>query len=134
MQNKENKFLKILIADENVQHRNTLASRLRLLGNHIEIASGGFHLLNIIENANDFVPFIIIHEDLSDMSALECILLARTNNDPEKLPILFISKDKSKENIDEILRNGASEYFVESTILQPIVESIKKFATQMKLS
>ena len=134
MQNKESKYLKILIADENVQHRNTLASRLRLIGIHVEIASGGFHLLNILENANDFVPFIIMHEDLSDMSALECILLTRTNYDPEKLPILFISRDNSKEKIDEIISNGANEYFVESTILQPIVESIKKFTTQMKLS
>ena len=134
MQKKENKFFKILIADDNVQYRNTMATRLRLQGLHIEISSGGFHLLNIIENAHDFMPIVIIHEDLSDMSALECILLIRTSKEPEKLPIIFISKDNSKEKIDEIISNGANEYFIESSVLQPIVESIKKVTTQLKLS
>jgi DNA-binding response OmpR family regulator len=129
----EEKFFKIVIVDENVQFRNTLASKLRIEGFHVEFASGGFHLLHVLEKHWDY-NLIILHEDMVDMSAEEMVTHVRSHTTKVQLPILFISSKSSEDEICEMIFNGANEYIVKSTNYQPIVDRAKKYFTLLKNS
>jgi response regulator RpfG family c-di-GMP phosphodiesterase len=129
----EEKDFKILIVDENVQFRNTLASCLRLQGYNVEFATGGFHLLHVLETYKDYC-LLIMHEDMLDMSAEEIILLIRTNKTKKDLPILFISQNKDNEEICEMIFKGANEFIFKTANFQPIIERAKKYFTLLKNS
>lgn len=124
---------RILIADENIQFRNTLASRLRLEGFSVEFSDGGFHLLHTLDNNWDF-NLVIFHEDMSDMSAYEIISLIRTSKSKAELPILFISQQTAEDKIGEMIFCGANEYIVKSSNFQPIIERARKYFTLLKNS
>lgn len=129
----EEKYFKIIIVDENVQFRNTLASRLRMQGFHVEFATGGFHLLNVLERHWDF-SLIIIHENMNDMPAEEMISLVRIHKNKTELPILFISAQKNEEEVCEMVLNGANEFILQPKTPQPIVERAQKYFALLKNS
>lgn len=128
----EEKHFKILIVDENIQFRNTLATRLRLQGFNVEFATGGFHLLHVLEK-HDYC-LVIMHEGMLDMSAEEIISLVRTTKNKTDLPILFISQNSNEEEICDMIFSGANEYIVKTANFQPIVERAKKYFTLLKNS
>lgn len=129
----EEKHFKILIADENIQFRNTLASRLRLQGFTVELATGGFHILHMLEKSRDY-SMLIFHEDMHDMPSAEVVMLIRTTKNKTELPIVFISQDNSEDEICEIILNGANEYVVKSSNFQPIVDRAIKYFNLVKNS
>lgn len=124
---------KILISDENVVYRNTLAARLRLQGFNVEIIEGGFHLLHLLETTTD-CSLVIMHDDMQDMPAIEIISLIRNIRDKVSLPILFISEDNNKETIFTISSLGANEFIFKSPNMQPIVERVNKYYNLLKNS
>lgn len=129
---KEKNF-KILLIDENVQFRNTLASRLRMTGFHVEFASGGFHLVYLLEKNGDY-NLIIIHENMGDMSAEEMVQLVRLHKTKTELPILFISAKSNEEEIFEMVLMGANEFIVTPKTPQPIIERAQKYFGLIKNS
>ena len=129
----EEKNFKIILVDENTQYRNTLASRLRLQGFHVELVAGGFQLLHILEKHWDY-NLVILHENMTDMSAEEMISLIRTQKSKGELPILFISKNENEEDICDMIFNGVNEYIVKSANFQPIVDRAQKYFTLLKNS
>ena len=129
----EEKHFKILIADENIQFRNTLASRLRLQGFTVELATGGFHILHMLERSRDY-SMLIFHEDMHDMPSAEVVMLIRTTKNKTELPIVFISQDSSEDEICEIILNGANEYVVKSSNFQPVVDRAIKYFNLVKNS
>lgn len=133
MASDQEKNFRILIADENIQFRNTLASKLRIEGFPVEFSNGGFHLLHILERHWNF-NLVIFHEDMSDMPAFEIISLIRESKPKAELPILFISQKTDEEEICEMIFNGANEYVVQSSNFQPIVDHARKYFTLLKNS
>ncbi len=124
--NKEQDF-NILIVDENVQYRNQLASRLRLKGYYVEFATGGFHLLNMLEKSNKNFHCVLIHNDMNDMSAFEITGLVRTFKNKSELPILFLSRSASKEDIKEILIYGVNDFLQKTHEQHKVLEKINHF-------
>lgn len=133
MQITEEKSFKVLIVDENIQFRNSLATCLRLQGFSVEFATGGFHLLHILEWHKDF-SLIILHEDMFDMPAEEIIMLVRNTKNSTELPLLYISQNKNEEKICDIILNGANEYIFKTANFQSIVEKAKHYFTLLKNS
>lgn len=122
---------KILILSENVSFRNILASKLRLDGFDVEFISGGFHLLSYLEKNHD-VDLIICNEAMPDMSAEEIISMVRISKTKSEMPILYISKSDSEDEIYEIILQGANEYIVQSPNFNPILERAHKYMTISK--
>lgn len=129
----EEKDFKILIVDENVTFRNTLASRLRLVGYNVEFATGGFHLLHVLERNRDY-GLLIFHEHMLDMPAEEMISLVRTQKNKSDLPILFISENSSEAEICDMVLTGANEYIVKTANFKPIIDRAQKYFTLLKNS
>ena len=118
---------KILMLSENINFRNILAGKLRIENFDVEFATGGFHVLHMIERYNDEINMVIIHEDMSDMAAQEIISLIRHSKSKTSLPILFISKEGSEEDICDTIFIGANDYIVQTTNYKPIVERAQKY-------
>lgn len=122
---------KILIASEATNFRNILAGKLRLDNFEVEFATGGFHMLHLLERPLDY-NMVIINEDMHDMSAPEMIGLIRLAKSKQELPILYISKDNKEENICDLVFIGANEYIVQTPNFKPILERAHKYHQILK--
>ena len=118
----------ILLATENVTFRNNLATSLRMQGYKVELANGGFHLLHVLE-FTDNIDLVILHENMHDMSAYEIVSLIRVNKTKEELPVVFISRSKKVEEIDEMLSIETNEFIEQTPAFQPIIIAAKKYCS-----
>lgn len=123
---------KILILSENVQYRNTLASKLRIEGFTVEFASGGFHLLHLIERYRNEFNMVICHENMLDMSADEIISMCRLSRTKAELPIVYISKNNDEEQVCDIIFQGANEFVLHSNNMLPVIERARKYLQAQK--
>ncbi len=123
------KNFRVLIASENLNFRNNLATKLRGENYVVDLATGGFHLLHLLEQEKEF-SLIIIHENMHDMPGFEAISIIRVNKSKQELPILYISKNDSEDEVCEMVFTGANEYVVQSTSFLPIIERAKKYFKQ----
>lgn len=133
MQIVDEKSFKILLATENQTFRNNLGQKLRFEGFNVELATGGFHLLHLLEYSRDY-NLVILHENMHDMPACEIVSLVRTQKNKADLPIIFISKDQKEETVVEMIQWGANDYVVQSTNLSPITEKTKKYFQSIRNS
>ena len=124
---------KILISSETINFRNILAGKLRLEGFEVEFATGGFHMMHILEKFTDY-KMVIINEHMHDMSAQEMIGLVRLTKSKQELPILFISKSNNEEDICDMVFTGANEYIVQSPNFNPILERAHKYLQILKVN
>jgi DNA-binding response OmpR family regulator len=122
---------KILISSETINFRNILAGKLRLEGFEVEFATGGFHMMHILEKFTDY-KMVIINEHMHDMSAQEMIGLVRLTKSKQELPILFISKSNNEEDICDMVFTGANVYIVQSPNFNPILERTHKYLQILK--
>lgn len=123
---------KILILSENVNYRNTLASKLRIEGFSVEFASGGFHFLHLVERYRSDFRVIICHENMKDMPADEMISMCRLTKAKSELPILFISKNNNEETVCDMILLGANEFVLQSNNMLPVIERIRKYQNAFK--
>jgi len=124
---------KVLISSETINFRNILAGKLRLEGFEVEFATGGFHMMHILEKFTDY-KMVNINEDMHDMSAQEMIGLVRLTKSKQELPILFISKSNNEEDICDMVFTGANEYIVQSPNFNPILERAHKYLQILKVN
>ncbi|MDC1175685.1 response regulator [Bacteriovoracaceae bacterium] len=125
----------ILIADENINRRNNTSSRLRMLGYETEMSTGGFHIIHLLEMAqeNGFrYRMLAIFEDMEDMAGKEVLSLARDIEDKENMPILYLSKNKDAQEVLDTMQAGANEYISDIENFKTILDKIKKFAPLKK--
>ncbi|MBY0414476.1 MAG: response regulator [Bdellovibrionales bacterium] len=122
---------KVIIISENINFRNNLASKLRLENYDVELATGGFHLLHLLEKDNN-KTLIICNGDMPDMPALEMISLARVVRTKLELPIIYISKEAPDNDIVSLIQTGNIDYLIQSTNFNSIVERAQKYFHQMK--
>jgi len=116
----------ILISDKDVTRRNNTASRLRVSGYEVELATGGFHVCHLIEKAQFFC--VIIFDNQHDMSGLEILSLSRTVHDKSELPIIYIAKTSDKGLVMEAFENGLNEFITFTPqFYNSILEKLKKF-------
>lgn len=122
----------IVIVDENATYRNQLASRLRMMGFYIEFATGGFHLMHILEKEGKNFHLVIVHNNMSDMSAYEMTGLIRTFKSKSELPILFISRSVSPEDLKELVTFGINDFYQKTNEQHKIAEKVQKFFAARK--
>lgn len=117
----------IIIVDENTNYRNQLASRLRMMGFYVEFATGGFHLLNMLEKENKVYHLIIMHNNMHDMSAFEMTGLVRTFKAKTDLPLLYLSRSVAPDELKEMVQFGINDFFQKTHEQHKVVEKAQKF-------
>ncbi|MBH48212.1 MAG: hypothetical protein CME71_08590 [Halobacteriovorax sp.] len=78
----------ILIVDDNQQRKMALSSRLRMQGYTIDIATGGFHSIHLIEK--NHYNLVLIIDDMEDMAAHETIGLIRACKSSSGIPVIVL--------------------------------------------
>tara|TARA_R110000868_G_scaffold117600_6_gene312256 strand:- start:2336 stop:2722 length:387 start_codon:yes stop_codon:yes gene_type:complete len=87
----------ILIIDDNQQRKMALSSRLRMQGYTIDIATGGFHSIHLIEK--NHYNLVLIIDDMEDMAAHETIGLIRACKSSSATPVIVLrSSGQELEN------------------------------------
>lgn len=118
--------LQILLIDGDSKRRNNFASRLRVQGYDVELATGGFHALHLVEKFNYFC--LIILENMHDMPGSEILTLSRVIKEKEELPIIYISKTTDQNEVLSAFENGANDFIVYSPkCYSSIIEKLEKF-------
>ncbi|MGB0454286.1 MAG: hypothetical protein ACPGJV_11300 [Bacteriovoracaceae bacterium] len=116
-------YAKSLILVDQSRQRNNLSSRLRMSQFKVELALGGFHALNLIENGEFDV--VLIKNDQEDMSAKELVGLIRTRWDEKKLPSVVLMKNLTEEENAEIIDFGANFCFEASTDYIDVLKTLQ---------
>lgn len=78
----------ILIVDDNQQRKMALSSRLRMQGYTIDIATGGFHSIHLLEK--NHYNLVLIIDDMEDMAAHETIGLIRACKGSSQTPVIVL--------------------------------------------
>jgi DNA-binding response OmpR family regulator len=115
--------LQILLCDNNIKERDSLASRFRLAGHAIITADSGFHIIHLCEKQKYDV--IILGEKLSDMPGREALTLLRQAKTAVELPIVFMSAETTKEDLNLLLEWGANEVVQKTTNFNLYLNALK---------
>jgi CheY-like chemotaxis protein len=121
----------IVIVSENPNFRNILSSKFRMENFDVEIATGGFHLLHLLEKEKS-VNMIIFNGDMPDMSAFESISLIRETKSMRELPIVFVVKTITDSDISRLVTDGKIDFHAQTPDFNPIIERAQKYFQQMK--
>jgi len=119
---------KILIADESLQDLRIHASTLRKQGYEVSCARGGEDTLKILES---MIPdLFLIDTAMRDMDGYELCRRLKQNTVWRSIPVIFITDNRSPENIDQGYASGGVDYIVKPCHLS---EFLSRVRTQIKL-
>tara|TARA_R110002049_G_scaffold40326_1_gene122962 strand:- start:182 stop:577 length:396 start_codon:yes stop_codon:yes gene_type:complete len=109
---KPNARKSILLIDDHQQRKTELSSRLRMQGYTIDIATGGFHGVHLMEkNSYDLVMMI---DDMSDLSTQETVGLIKAtaqkkNSDIPVMVMRSVGKELDDDEIEFIKQENVSQ-------------------------
>ena len=113
----------ILIADDSTAMRAMLTSTIESLGDyHIVEASSGFEALRLLPRRK--VDLILTDINMPDINGLELISFLHNNPNYQDIPVIIISSEGSRKDIDKGKLLGADEYVVkpfEPSMLQELI-------------
>jgi len=115
----------LLLADGNQKRRQNLASGLRINRVEVDLATGGFHIINLIEN-DDFCT-LVLNGHLEDMSWKEVVLLVRDIKTKEELPIILGVKNLSQDLILEAVELGVNDFIKDPENLAILLEKTSRY-------
>ena len=122
----------IIIASETPNFRNVLSSKFRMENFDVELATGGFHLLHLLEKEKP-VNMIVINCDMPDMSAYEIISMIRESKAKTELPIIYIANSIPTNEIGELISNGLIDFLPHTDNFHPVISEAQKIFQQIKL-
>ena len=119
---------KILIVDESLQDLRIHASTLRNQGYEVFCARGEDDALMILES---MIPdLFLIDTGMRDLNGYELCRRLKQNSDLRTIPVIFITGNRSPENIDQGYASGGVDYIVKPCHLS---EFLSRVRTQIKL-
>ena len=119
---------KILIVDESLQDLRIHASTLRNQGYEVFCARDEDDTLMILES---MIPdLFLIDAGMRDLNGYELCRRLKQNSDWRTIPVIFITGDRSSENIDQGYASGGVDYIVKPCHLS---EFLSRVRTQIKL-
>jgi two-component system, chemotaxis family, chemotaxis protein CheY len=99
----------ILIADDSPAMRSMLVSTIEMLGDfRIIEASSGFEALRLLPREK--VDLILTDINMPDINGLELISYLRNNSNYISIPVVIITTESSRKDIEKGKLLGANEY------------------------
>lgn len=116
----------ILVVDDSTAMRSLLVATLESLGSlNILQAANGFEALRILPRQE--INLLLTDINMPDINGLELLSFVRSNPLYKELPVIIISTEGSKKDIDKGLSMGASEYMVKPFQPEQLLEIVRKF-------
>lgn len=120
------KSFTILIVDDSAAMRSLLVSTLETLGNlSIVQAPNGFEALRMLPREQ--VDLILTDINMPDINGLELLSFIRNNPIYKDVPVVVISTEGSRKDIEKGLSLGANEYLVKPFQPEQLLEIVKRF-------
>jgi two-component system chemotaxis response regulator CheY len=130
--------LNILVAEDDIETRNSLVSDLKWLGfNSIIEAEDGVQALGFFNNPPDgIVKFDIIISDMvmPNASGLELILNIRSIDIKKTIPFLMLTSKSDKDTIIQCVKAGVTSYLLKPWSKQSLSEKIAFCISKIKES
>lgn len=115
----------ILVVDDSAAMRSLLVATIETLGPIKTVqAANGFEALRILPREE--VDLILTDINMPDINGLELLSFVRSNPLYQKLPVIIISTEGSRKDIDRGLSLGANEYLVKPFIPAKLLELVQR--------
>ncbi len=115
----------ILIVDDSAAMRSLMVATIETLQPvRIVQAANGFEALRILPR--EAIDLILTDINMPDINGLELLSFVRNNPLYQKLPVIIISTEGSRKDIDRGLSLGANEYLVKPFIPSKLLELIQR--------
>ena len=120
------KSFTILVVDDSAAMRSLLVSTLESLGPvTILQAPNGFEALRILPRQE--INLLLTDINMPDINGLELLNFVRSNPLYKELPVVIISTESSRKDVDKGLSLGASEYLVKPFLPEQLLEIVRRF-------
>jgi CheY-like chemotaxis protein len=100
---------KILLVDDDMRNIFALTGALEQKGALVEIARNGFEALEKLDEVDD-IDMVLMDVMMPGMDGLEATRRIRADSRFQKLPIIAITAKAMKDDQDQCLKAGASDY------------------------
>ena len=119
------KISTILIVDDSGAMRSLLVSTIEKLGNFkIVQAANGFEALRLLPREQ--IDLIITDINMPEINGLELLSFVRNNPLYREVPVIIISTEGSRKDIEKGLSLGANEYLVKPFVSERLLELLNK--------
>lgn len=116
----------ILIVDDSTAMRSLLVSTLETLGQvAIVQAPNGFEALRMLPREQ--IDLILTDINMPDINGLELLSFIRNNPIYKNVPVVVISTEGSRKDIEKGLALGANEYLVKPFHPEQLLDVVKRF-------
>jgi len=120
------KVFTILIVDDSTSMRSLLVSTLETLGQiNIVQAPNGFEALRMLPREQ--IDLVLTDINMPDINGLELLSFIRNNPIYKEVPVVVISTEGSRKDIEKGLTLGANEYLVKPFKSEQLLEIVKRF-------
>lgn len=128
------KISHVLVVDDNVLNRRLLEMILQKINVSYLTASNGKEALELLE-VNDF-DIVLTDIQMPEMDGLTLARIIRRHNDPHKagLPILAITGNVLKEDLDTYMAAGINSYILKPFKEKEVLEKIRMFREKESIS
>lgn len=114
----------ILVVDDSAAMRSLLVATLETLGQvRVVQAANGFEALRVLPREK--FDLVLTDINMPDINGLELLSFIRSNPLYHELPVIIISTEGSRKDIDRGLSLGANEYLVKPFIPQKLLELVQ---------
>ncbi len=121
------KISTILIVDDSNTMRSLLISTLEQLGTfRIVQAANGFEALRLLPR--EHVDLILTDINMPEINGLELLSFVRSNPIYKDVPVIIISTEGSRKDIEKGLSLGANEYLVKPFAPERLLELVKSLS------
>ena len=112
--------MKILVADDSATMRNVIERTLHDMSlDNLVMCDSAEKVLDIINQEK--IDFILLDWHMGEMSGLECLKAIKGNEKTKNIPVIMLTVEQNKENIEKAMKSGADDY-----ILKPLKPKILK--------
>jgi two-component system chemotaxis response regulator CheY len=120
------KVFSILVVDDSAAMRSLLVSALETLGPlNIVQANNGFEALRMLPR--EHIDLVLTDINMPDINGLELLSFMRNNPLYKDVPVVVISTEGSRKDIEKGLALGANEYLVKPFNPDLLLEIVKRF-------
>jgi CheY-like chemotaxis protein len=122
---------KILLVDDDVRNIFALTSALEQKGVVVEIGRNGFEAISKLNSVDD-IDLVLMDVMMPGMDGLEATRLIRADGRYNKLPIIAITAKAMKNDQEECLQAGASDYLAKPIDLDRLYSLLRVWMPKME--
>ncbi|KAA3615450.1 MAG: response regulator [Calditrichaeota bacterium] len=115
----------ILIADDSATIRKLVSLSLKATGNNVVAACDGMEALETLPSLD--VDLIITDLNMPNIDGYELIRSVRENAEYDKVPIIILTSEKEKADINRGIDAGASSYLIKPFVSKKLQYEVAKY-------